>query len=72
MDEGLETKHVLSVGRKPPPLKEILDPVPLKKIVGADSTLRNVTLTVIIKNAQTRRATMTLMDDYSNAITSNY
>ena len=35
-DEGLDTEQVVSVGRKPPPLKEMLRPDPLNEIAGSD------------------------------------
>lgn len=62
-DEGLETEQVVSVGRKSEPVKEILDPVPLKEIVGVDSTVMNVPLVAVISSAQISSFVIILMVD---------
>src|SRR5208337_1994118 len=63
LDEGLDTEQVVSTGRKPWPINEILEPDPLKEIVGVDSTRMNVALAAIIRNVQISIVVKIRMDD---------
>ena len=70
--DGLDTEQVVSVGRNPAPVNEILAPLPLKEIVGADSTVTRDALATVISNAQVRSVIVVLMTNGSNAIALSY
>jgi hypothetical protein len=71
-DEGLDTAQVVSVGRKPVPLNEILWSEPLNEITGSDWTVKSIAFAAKMTNAQTTIVPMSLNGTPSHVLAANY
>jgi len=72
LDEGLDKEQVVSVGRKPAPLNEMLTPadtvVWLKEMTGSDSTLMTAVFAANNNNAPTKNKVVISLKDVKSII----